>query len=252
MSDTTGPTGPGADITEEATRIIDAANTDGIPLRLLGGLAIFFQCPGAMLNERLQRTYNDMDFVTLAKWGAKTKALFTRLGYEGSKTFNALHGNTRLLFWDEQHERQIDIFIDRMQMCHTLDFRSRLLLDKRTLSPSDLVLTKLQIVEINEKDLIDTVALFYDHEVGRSEQGIDANYIAGLTSNDWGLQKTLELNLQKTQAFAIEQNFPSYIPQRINALLTALQKRPKSLGWKARAVVGERMRWYELPEEVRQ
>src|SRR5947209_16576624 len=105
MSDTTGSAGPGADITEEARRIIDAANREGIPLRLLGGLAIFLQCPGAMTDERLRRTYKDMDFVTLSRWGAKTKALFTRLGYEGSKTFNALHGNTRLLFWDEQHER---------------------------------------------------------------------------------------------------------------------------------------------------
>ncbi|MDQ6662422.1 MAG: hypothetical protein M3Z24_15840 [Chloroflexota bacterium] len=249
MSNTTDPI---ADITEEATRIIDAANRENIPLRLLGGLAIFLQCPSARSNERLQRPYRDMDFVTLSKWGAKTKLLFTQLGYTGSTTFNALHGHSRLLFWDEQHERQIDIFIDRMQMCHTLDFRSRLLLDSRTLSLSDLLLTKLQIVELNSKDLIDTITLFYDHEVGHNEQGINANYIAGLTSSDWGLQKTLEVNLQKTKEFALEQNFPSYIAQRIDTLLAAMQERPKSLGWKARSVVGERARWYELPEEVRQ
>ena len=248
MSDTAGTI---ADIAQEATRIVDAANAEGIPLRLLGGLAIYFQCPGAASVERLQRKYNDLDFATLSKWGTQTRALFARLGYTGSKTFNALHGHQRLLFWDEQRERQIDIFIDRMQMCHIIDFRSRLQLDQRTLSLPDLLLTKLQIVEINEKDIIDAIALFYDHDITSDEQGIHAGYIAGLTANDWGLQKTLEINLKKTRAFAMEHGFPAYVPERIEALLAAMEAHPKSLAWKARAIVGERVRWYELPEEPR-
>ncbi len=248
MSDTAGTI---ADITQEATRIVDAANAEGIPLRLLGGLAIYFQCPGAASVEQLQRKYNDLDFAALSKWGTKTRALFDKLGYTGNKTFNALHGHQRLLFWDEQHERQIDIFIDRMQMCHIIDFRSRLQLDQRTLSLPDLLLTKLQIVEINEKDIIDVIALFYDHDITSNEQGKHADYIAGLTANDWGLQKTLEINMKKTRAFAIEHDFPTYVPERIEALLAVMEARPKSLAWKARAIVGERVRWYELPEEPR-
>jgi len=246
MSDTTGTI---ADITQEATRIIDAANAAGIPLRLLGGLAIYFQCPGAGSVERLQRKYNDLDFATLSKWGTKTRALFAKLGYTGNKTFNALHGHQRLFFWDEQHGRQVDIFIDRMQMCHIIDFRSRLQQDQRTLSLPDLLLTKLQIVEINEKDIFDVIALFYDHDI--TGQGIHADYIAGLAANDWGLQKTLEINLKKTRAFAIEHDFPAHVAERIEALLAAMEARPKSLAWKARAIVGERVRWYELPEEPR-
>jgi hypothetical protein len=249
MNNTTGPI---TDIREEAARIIEAANAEGIPLRLLGGLAIYFQCPGAKSNERLQRTYHDMDFVTLSKWGGKTKILLTKLGYTGNKTFNALHGHQRLLFWDEQHERQIDIFIDRMQMCHIIDFRTRLSIDPRTLPLSDLVLTKLQIVEINEKDIIDAITLFHDNDVTDNERGIDANYISGLIANDWGLHKTLELNLKKVQAFALERDFSTHISERIDALVAAMEARPKSLGWKARAMIGERVRWYELPEEARQ
>jgi hypothetical protein len=240
-----------ADITQEATRIIDAANAEGIHLRLLGGLAIYFQSPSARSEERLKRRYNDLDFVTLSKWGAKTKTLLANLGYSGNKTFNALHGHQRLLFWDDQHGRQIDIFIDRMQMCHTIDFRSRLHLDQRTLSLADLLITKLQIVEINEKDLIDVLAVFHDHDVVDNEQGINSDYIASLTANDWGLHKTLDVNLKKAQAFALERNFPTHIPERIDALVAVLEARPKSFAWKARAVVGERVRWYELPEEPR-
>jgi len=248
MNETTSPI---ADITEEAVRIIEAARTEGIPLRLLGGLAIYFQCPSAKSDSRLSRPYKDMDFATLAKWSAKTKLLFARLGYTSNKTFNALHGHQRLLFWDVEHERQIDIFIDRLQMCHNLDFRSRLHIDNKTLSLSDLLITKLQIVELNEKDIIDVIALFTDYAVNKSDQSINEGYIAGLTSNDWGLYKTLTLNLHKIKAFAIEHNFPTYVAERMDTLTAAIDASPKSMGWKARSMVGERVRWYELPEEAR-
>jgi hypothetical protein len=243
---------PIADIKEEAARIIEAAQSEGVLLRLLGGLAIYLQCPSTHTDERLIRSYGDMDFVTLGKWSAKTKTLFAKLGYTGNKTFNALHGHQRLLFFDEKHERHIDIFIDRMQMCHNLDFRSRLLIANSTISLSDLLITKLQIVEINEKDIKDTIALFVDHEVSSSEQDISASYIASLTSNDWGLYKTLTLNLNKLRAFAVQDNFPAFVTERVDTLTTAIESSPKSMGWKARSMVGERVRWYELPEEAHQ
>lgn len=243
--------GPVSEITEEALRIIDAANVEGIPLRLIGGLAIYFKSPSARTHETLRRPYKDMDFVTLSKYTGKTKALFPKLGYSANKTFNALHGHQRLLFYDEQHERQVDIFVDRMQMCHTLDFRSRVHKDEHTLPLSDLLLTKLQIVEINEKDIQDVLALFVDYDVEGGDQGINSPYISGLVSNDWGLYKTLDTNLKKMKAFAAERNFPPYVCERIDKLLADMEAHPKSLAWKARSMVGERVRWYELPEEPR-
>lgn len=246
MSETTIPV---ADIKAEATRVLDAANADGFPLRLLGGLAIYLRCPSAQTQESLQRVYKDLDFVTLAKWSARTKTLFAKLGYTSNKTFNALHGHQRLLFWDEQHGRQVDIFLDRMQMCHNLDFRSRLNIDTRTLPLADLLISKLQVVEVNQKDITDMITLFYDYDITDNEPGINAAYISGLTASDWGLNKTLDINLQKVKAFAAEQQFPAYIGERIDKLAAAMAARPKSLSWKTRAMVGERVRWYELPEE---
>jgi hypothetical protein len=243
--------GPFAEITKEAVRVLEAANADNIPLRLLGGLAIYLQSNSAKTHEQLKRSYKDLDFVVLAKFTGKTKALFAKLGYSANKNYNALHGHQRLLFWDEQHGRQVDIFVDRMQMCHNIDFRSRLNIDQRTLSLADLMLTKLQIVELNEKDMLDTMALFFDFDVEDSEKGINAAYISGLTGNDWGLQKTLDNNLNKMKAFAAEHGFPEYVPQRIDKLLARMAKQPKSFSWKTRAMVGERVRWYELPEEPR-
>ena len=247
MSDTQRPI---ADVKEEVRRIIEAAQSSDVLVRLLGGLAIYLQCPSTQTDERLIRSYGDMDFVTLGKWSGKTKALFTRLGYTGNKTFNALQGHQRLLFVDEQQGRHIDIFIDRMRMCHSLDFRSRLQIDKSTISLSDLLLTKLQIVEINEKDIKDTIAIFVDHEVSDSDRDINASYIAGLTSSDWGLYKTLTLNLAKVQDFVRDLKFTEQVTDRIGKLATKIETSSKSMGWKTRALVGERVRWYELPEET--
>lgn len=242
---------PVADLKEEAARILAAAAADNVSLRLLGGLAIYIQCPSARSDARLQRNYKDCDFVTLGRWAGQTRSLFTRLGYTPNRTFNALHGSQRLLFWDTPHERQVDIFLDRMHMCHTIDFRARLHLDPRTLPLADLLLTKLQIVEVNEKDLLDTMALLQDHEVRSDDEGLNAAYLARLTASDWGLYTTLMTSLQSARAFALERSFPRQIPARISALCEAIEAQPKSLSWKARAVVGARVRWYELPEEPR-
>ncbi len=242
---------PIKDISEEAQRILREAHKDGIQLRLLGGLAIYLNCPSTHSDERLQRSYGDMDFATLSTWNAKTKALFSRLGYTPNKAFNNLHGYQRLLFHDELHDRKIDIFIDRMQMCHTLDFRSRLHLHPHTLSPADLLMTKLQIVEINEKDIKDAIALLCDYDIVDGDHGVHGHYIAGLVAQDWGMHRTFELNLKRIQEFASEHHFPESVQQRIDTLLKLMEAHPKTMKWKARAVVGERVRWYELPEEGR-
>lgn len=243
---------PQTDITQEALRILDAADAENIPLRLLGGLAIYLRCPTAIREDtRLQRAYGDLDFAILSQGSTKTKALFQQLGYTGNKAFNALHGYQRLMFYDEPNERKIDIFVDRMQMCHILDFRTRLTIDKRTLPLADLLMTKLQIVEINEKDITDMIALLHEYPLAENDSGINTPYITSLTAQDWGLNKTFEQNLRKILAYVDEHSFPSDVHERIETLITRIEAQPKTMKWKARAVVGERVRWYETPEEGR-
>src|SRR6266700_4574546 len=241
---------PVADITQEAYRILEHADAEKISLRLLGGLAIRLRCSSIENDVRFQRSYADLDFVRLTQWNGKTKALFARLGYVGNKSFNSRHGYQRLLFYDELNERKIDIFIDRMNMCHTLDFRNRLSIDKQTLPVSDLLMTKLQILDLTEKDILDTIALFHDYAVEKDDLAINASYITRLVGQDWGLYRTFELNLNKISAFATEHAFPAQVLERIQTLISAMEGCPKSAKWKMRAVVGERVRWYEQPEET--
>jgi hypothetical protein len=122
-----------------------------------------------------------------------------------------------------------------------------------TLSLADLVIFKLQIVETNEKDYLDLCAIFADHDLSDDDTGINLPYIAGLAASNWGLWRTMGIVAERTEQFARElSGFAAgdLVAARVGRLREALEAVPKSRGWKLRARVGERKRWYELPEEV--
>ena len=243
-------------ISAEAKRILDQAKERGIVLRLFGGVAVKYHCPSAT-HRSLQRSYPDLDFFGKGKQGHEIRKFFTDLGYEPNQRFNALHGATRLIFEDAKNQRVVDIFLDVFRMCHTLYLGDRLTLDGYTIPISDLLLTKLQVVEINEKDIRDLIAILRDHDVvdqiaSGDKEVIDAGYITRLCADNWGLCKTISLTLKKLLAFIpkyeLEPEAKQVLETRINKLLHAVEAVPKSFRWKLRDKVGERKRWYDLPE----
>jgi hypothetical protein len=243
-------------ISDEAKRILDEAKERGIILRLFGGVAVKYHCPSAT-HRSLQRSYPDLDFFGRGKQGRQIRKLFTDLGYEPNQRFNALHGATRLIFEDEKNQRVVDLFLDVFRMCHTLHLGDRLALDDYTIPISDLLLTKLQVVEINEKDIRDLLAILKDHDAAHQiasgeREVIDAGYIANLCADDWGLCKTISLTLRKLLTFLpkyeLEPEAKQILETRINKLLHAIEAVPKSFKWKLRDKVGEKKRWYDLPE----
>jgi len=243
-------------ISDEAKRVLDEAKERGIILRLFGGVAVKYHCPSAT-HRSLQRSYPDLDFFGRGKQGREVRKLFTDLGYEPNQRFNALHGATRLIYEDGKSQRVVDIFLDVFRMCHTLHLGDRLTLDDYTIPISDLLLTKLQVVETNEKDIQDLIAILKDHDVvERIDSGdrevIDTGYISTLCADDWGLCKTISLTLKKLLTFlpkyGLELEAKQVLEARIDKLLHAIETVPKSLKWKLRDKVGERKRWYDLPE----
>ena len=113
------------------------------------------------------------------------------LGYRPNKRFNNLRGDKRMLFYDEPNGRQVDVFVSRFDMCHGLDLANRLDTGSRTLFPSDLLLTKLQVVQINRKDLVDALTLLLRHEVATSGADVvDLDRLVSVTSGDWGRYTT--------------------------------------------------------------
>ena len=178
-------------------------------------------------------------------------------GYVPNERFNALRGDRRMLFYDTANGRQIDVFVGTFAMCHTLDLSGRLTLVPDTLTPADLVLTKLQIVEINTKDLVDAAQLLRNHQLGRGGEAgrdeVSLDRLAAVTSADWGWHTTLSDNLAKLAGFArdaLAEPDARVVVERVEAVQRAIDEPGKSLRWKARARIGRHAPWYELPEEV--
>jgi hypothetical protein len=205
----------------------------------------------AGLPVALQREYKDLDFATTKKGSGETQQLLRELGYDPHLAFNTMNAKERLLFFDDAHGRQVDVFVGSFRMCHEIPLEHRLSGHADTVPLAELVLTKLQIIQLNEKDVRDAVALFFEHDVTDDDAGINGSRVAELCCDDWGLCRTITRNLE-----SVSEHLGSYDVDRdlVSTRLAALQERieaaPKSRGWKLRDKVGERKRWYELPEEV--
>jgi hypothetical protein len=243
---------PLLDPVDEGRRVAEAAAEAGTPLRLLGGVAVALRCPSSQAPP-LSRSYADIDFGTVAEARDSVVDLIGGLGYRADREFNTLHGHRRLIFWDEANQRHLDVFVEEADLCHRISLRDRIGAVPLTLPLADLVVLKLQVVETNEKDYLDLCALFTDHDLSDDESGINVAYIAHLTASDWGLWRTLGMVAERAERFARElAGFErgEVVAERLTQLRQELDSVPKTRGWKLRARIGERKRWYELPEEV--
>lgn len=244
--------GPFADPVAEGRRIAETAAERNVPLRVLGGVAVAMLCPSSG-HPPLEREYADIDLATTAAAKDHVVGLLESSGYRGDREFNMLHGHRRLYFWDERNNRQVDVFVDEANLCHRIDLKRKLEAVPLTLSLADLTVLKLQVVETNEKDYLDICAIFADHDLTPDDTGVNFTYIADLTASDWGLWRTMGMVSEGSERFARE--LPGFVSagvvvDRLSRLRSAFEEAPKSRGWKLRARVGDRKRWYELPEEV--
>jgi hypothetical protein len=246
-------TKPHEDPIEESQRIAEAAHRKKVGLKLLGGAGVHAHSPSAR-KAPLKRKYGDLDYVISKRDRKAVLDLFRELGYEANDRFNLMNGDRRLYFYDSHHGRQVDVFVDVFQMSHAIDLRGRLSHEHPAISPSDLLLSKLQIYEVNRKDLVDIVALILDHaiEMHRHDDAIEAAYVARVAAEDWGFYRTLQVNFEKLRATVEELEVDrELVNARLDELWKVIAEHPKPLKWRLRAQVGDRVRWYELPEETR-
>ena len=193
--------------------------------------------------------------MALRKQSRDIKKLFAELGYVPRDRFNALQGDKRLIFNDIENGRRVDIFLETFEMCHKFDFKDRLTLDSPTITLADLLATKLQVVEITEREYRDVIALVRDHEVIDSDkpETINGSYLAGLCGDDWGIYKTFTINighiLTALPKYALEPESMAIVQKRLEDIQNRIENAPKSMRWKIRARVGEKAQWYELPEQ---
>jgi len=244
---------PLANVQDEALRIVGVAADRGLTVRLIGGTAVARHSHGEQ-PAALRRTCADIDVVVRRADQRKLRSLLEAGGYEPDQGFNAVHGARRLLYYDRPNGRQLDVFVGEFRMCHQLDLDNRLTLDPVTLTPADLLLTKLQVVEVNAKDLTDAASLMLWHEIGDERSGdvIGIDRLIDVTSRDWGWFITFTENLAKVEHAVPELPDPeaALVSTAARQIGQALAQAPKSVRWRARARIGRHVPWYELPEEV--
>jgi hypothetical protein len=245
--------GPLQDPLEEAVRVIDAATAAGLRLRLTGGVAIATISPSA-LKAPLRRLYNDVDFVSRGREQRDVEALFADLGYHAEDEFNSLHGEHRLFFIDRENSREADVFVDKVDACHTLELADRLDIAARTIPPADLLLSKLQVIETTPKDYTDAIAVLCDHEVVEEDgaEGISLARIEAVCCSDWGWWRTVTMvsasTLEMAEGMVKDGQISAEAPARLRQIVERLESAPKTRKWKLRARVGDRVRWHEEPE----
>lgn len=234
---------PAADVRVEGERLVAAAAARGLTLRLCGGAAVAHLCPSARTSP-LARPYKDVDVVGLRRERTAIASLFEELGYRPREEFNLLAGHARLLFWDDANDRQLDVLLDRFEMCHALDLSTRLDAHAVTLDPADLLLTKLQVRETNERDVKDALALIVD-----AAPAVDR--VADVLCSDWGWWRTVSEVLERVVAGAttLDPAGEARVRAWAERLDAELDRRPKGVQWRLRARIGDRVRWYEEPEE---
>src|SRR5580693_9015259 len=238
----------------EAIGLVRGAAEAGYQLKILGGLGVRVLCPD--FPPRL-RAGQDIDLACMGKNRRKVADYLESAGCEPDKRFNNLNGD-RQMYFTAPSGRPVDVMVDRLSMCHTLDFKSSFGSASMTLDPADLLLSKLQIVELNAKDAHDIFHLLSGLRVGRysAPPSIDPDRFGSVLSGDWGWWRTVTGSLNKLPGLLSEQ--PDLAPPdptydaltQAKQLLEVAEAAPKGLKWKTRARVGDRVRWYELPEEV--
>jgi hypothetical protein len=244
---------PLEDIVAEAKRILAAAEAQGVVLRLIGGLAVHMHAHP--MPQALARSYGDIDTATVKGQNRPVTDLLTGLGYEAARQFNALNGSSRMLFHDRANDRKLDVFVDGFELNHSIPITDRIDVEPQTIPLAELLLTKLQVVEFTDKDMRDTLALLAGHDVGAGDaETINGDVVAALTAEDWGLWRTTEINLQRMRdgigTVGLDDSDKQRVVSRIDALWVRIEAEPKSKRWRLRARVGDRKRWYQVPDEV--
>jgi hypothetical protein len=240
------------DLLAEANELVRAGTQEGTTVRMLGGIAIAMRCPTA-LTLAFAREYSDLDAVVPQKQRNQLDDVAAKVGLEPDRAFNAQRGNERRCYY-RSDGLKLDVFVETFSMCHDVPLDSdRLALDQRTVPLAELLLTKAQIVELNDKDAGDLFVLFHDHDVTADDSGINFNRIGELCGRDWGLWRTVSGTLRQLENAAghIETGADerALVVSRVERLLGEMDAAPKSRKWKLRDRVGDRVQWYVLPEE---
>jgi hypothetical protein len=243
-------------IEAEAERILGATTGAGLTLRLAGSLAVLKRCPQFGFLASRDRAYRDIDLAGYAGEARAVQEQLIRLGYIENREVFVVAEGSRAIFEHASNGVHVDVFYDKLDFCHVISLTGRLEADSPTVPLAELLLGKMQIVRIGQKDILDSMVLLLEHPLGEADRAsVNAGRIARLCATDWGLWRTATMNLDKVRRAAeaypqFDTTQKAHIIAQLDVLLRRIEAEPKSLVWRLRAFVGDRIKWYEDVEEV--
>ena len=151
---------------------------------------------------------------------------------------------------DARRRTHVDVFLGEFAMCHRLDLDGRLAVDHPALPAADLLLMKLQVIELNRKDVTDVAALLSTHRLGDDDE--PGRSTASASSRCWP-PTGASTRRPATTSIASRAWSPARrgLGRRVAAaaLREEVEAAPKTRAFKLRAQVGRRKRWYEVPDD---
>jgi len=236
----------------EARQLVSLAAEQGLVMRALGGVAVVLQSGDGQ--PRLPRNVKDIDLAVARGSGKAASRVLGQASYLADEMFNALRGSRRLLYHDPRNGRHVDVFVGEFSMCHELPLTARLDRDPLTVPREELLLTKLQVVELTGNDQLDIYNLLYHHDVGEHDGAeISGPFIAALCARDWGLWRTCQLNIGRSLgnlgSSGLDPAEQKVVAGRLESLRGRIDAEPKTRRWRLRNQVGDKVRWYAEPEQ---
>lgn len=235
-----------------AERMLQEASSAAVPITIIGGIGCWLRIRGrGSGTERFRRDYGDVDIIIPRRARSKTIDMFTAANFRPNTGFNAVQGAQRLIFASPEGCK-IDVFVGEFAMAHRIPFGEDAFAEAPAAAPAtELLLTKLQLHAATEKDIADVAGILAFCSLGGGADQVDPGRFAAPLGTDWGLWRTVTANLQTVAEWAAAHtdNDLDSVVQRCGSLLVTADRVPKSLRWKARARIGDRLVWYESPEE---
>jgi hypothetical protein len=241
----------------ELKKIVKASDSAGVLMRVIGSLAFQMHCPNfGYLQQAMGRAYTDIDFAAYAKQAKDIKVLMAAMGYSENREVFIVSEGERAIYDKPEIGMHIDVFYDKLNFCHVIKWAGRLEVDSPSIPLAEMLLEKMQIVQINEKDIIDTIMLLLEHPLGDIDQEtINIKRVSELCAADWGLWRTTTMNLNKVRQLAqsyeqLTAEQKDKVSSQVELAMTSFDQAPKTMAWQLRARVGDRVKWYKDVDEV--
>ena len=258
---------------KECVDLLKKAQEKGIVMRILGAMAVYIHSGNNARLREIHRMrfgegvpmFTDLDLMAYSKQMNDIKKFFESLGYKPDRMINILFPGKRLIYYHPEGKYHIDVFFNKLEFSHDVPFgdspgKGRLELSFPAISPTDVVLEKLQIHHINRKDLVDLIVMFLSHELSdRDGDGlINKKYIAKLLADDWGFWYDAKENLEKVKGMAstlvkegiLKEDEAQIVVKKVDELIRAIDEEPKTKNWEKRAKKGTKEKWYREVDEI--